>query len=355
MKKLAIVGSHPDSRGLAPYDDPNYEIWVFNEATQTDWCKRWDASFQMHLPKLYRSLENYSNKKHWEWLQQKRGKPIYMQEVDPEVPDSVKYPLESILTWNPRAQLTSTPSMALALGIYLGYENIHTWGVTIISNTEYNYQAPGWRYWVSYADGYGVKLQLHSGNEMFESKLYGYEGDPTIDNEYFQKRIALLDEAWHKSDNELYKIKNHMDAAMIANKPDELAELVVKCQDTALACGEAAGALGEAEKFSKRKDPIHRQEFERTTAQASIDGEEKRRLMWHAGGKSEYVWNVWKQTLRNEALSQLRISVKEQIKLAYDTGALHGACLETRLYIDELDNLIQAAGGQKALAVLDLM
>ena len=354
MIKLAIVGSHTDTRGLAPFDDPNYEVWVLNEAPQAEWCKRWDVSFQMHLPKLYKSLENFSNKKHWEWLQQKRDKPIYMQEVDPEVPDSVKYPLESIQIRIPRAQLTSTPAMMLALGIFLGYERIETWGVTIISNTEYTYQAPGWRYWVGYADGYGVKLILHSGNEMFETKLYGYEGDPYIPEEYFQKRIVDLDAYWHKYDNELKKIKNYMDAAMIANKPDDLAELITKCQDKALECGEMAGALGEAEKFAKRKDPINRQELERTNAQAQIDGEEKRRKMWYAGGKAEYVWNVWKTHGTNAALSQLRILTKEQIQTAYDTGALHGAWMETREYIGELDKLIQAAGGAKALAVLEL-
>jgi hypothetical protein len=309
----------------------------------------------MHLPKLYRSLENFAKKDHWEWLQQKRDKPIYMQKVDPLVPDSVEYPLESIKIWNPRAQLTSSPAMALALGIYLGYDPIETWGITIISNTEYTYQAPGWRYWVGFADGYGVKLILHSGNEMFDCKLYGYEGIPYIDPAYFKERMVKLDAEWTKYNYELKKIKNHIDAAMIANKPDDVAELITKCQDTALACGECAGALSEAEKFANRKDPTHRQEFERTTAQAQIDGDEKRRKMWYAGGKAEYVWNVWKQTMRNEPLTQLRILMKDQMELAYATGALHGVFLETRVYIDELDRLINASGGEKALALLELV
>ena len=101
-KALAIVGSHPTTRELAPYDDPRFDILLFNEAAQKpEVYKRWDMLLQIHLPEVYRSEHNWVNKDHWKWLQEKHGKPIYMQHVDPDVPDSVEYPLDGILKLYP--------------------------------------------------------------------------------------------------------------------------------------------------------------------------------------------------------------------------------------------------------------
>jgi hypothetical protein len=99
LRSLAIVGSHPDSREKAPFDDPNYEIFLFNEAPQkTEIYKRWDTSLQIHKPEVYTSETNWVNKDHWKWLQQDHGpdKRIFMQEADPRVPNSVRYPIEGV-------------------------------------------------------------------------------------------------------------------------------------------------------------------------------------------------------------------------------------------------------------------
>ena len=89
MKTLAIVGSHPATRDNAPWDNHSIDIWVFNEAAREAWVKRWDAVFQLHKPTIYRNPNNRTDPKHWEWLQQVHGKPIYMQAHDPMVPDSI--------------------------------------------------------------------------------------------------------------------------------------------------------------------------------------------------------------------------------------------------------------------------
>jgi len=82
---LAIVGSHPATRELAPYEDPNFEIWLFNEAAmKPEIYRRWDALLQMHKPEVYASTANWVNPEHWPWLQRDHGdKRIFMQDVDP--------------------------------------------------------------------------------------------------------------------------------------------------------------------------------------------------------------------------------------------------------------------------------
>jgi hypothetical protein len=138
LKSLAIVGSHPDTRELAPYQSSGFDIWLFNEAAmKPEVYRRWDALLQIHKPEVYASENNWVNKDHWTWLQQDHGKVIWMQDVDPRVPNSRKYPLDEILKLTPFHYLRSTPAMALALGIYLGYTDIWLYGSELSSNTEY--------------------------------------------------------------------------------------------------------------------------------------------------------------------------------------------------------------------------
>lgn len=183
--KLAIVGAEEHTRHLAPFDDPDFDIWVFNEFAAADWCKRWSGCFQIHQPKVYRDPKNEKDPKHWAWLQQEHGKPIFMQAVDPQVPDSVKYPLEEInetflstLTYEGLAQkrnYRATLAYAMALGLYKGYEEIDIWGVELAHYAEYRSQQTNFAFWVGLATGRGVKVDLHCCKGMFDQPLYGYE------------------------------------------------------------------------------------------------------------------------------------------------------------------------------------
>ncbi|KKL56773.1 hypothetical protein LCGC14_2242040, partial [marine sediment metagenome] len=111
LRSLAIVGSHPDTRENAPFDDPAFEIWLYNEAPQKpEVYKRWDACLQIHLEEVYTATHNWVNADHWEWLQKDHGdRRIYMHDVDPRVPNSVKYPLDDILAMHKRKYLRSSP------------------------------------------------------------------------------------------------------------------------------------------------------------------------------------------------------------------------------------------------------
>jgi hypothetical protein len=71
--------------------------------------------------------------------------------------------------------------------------------------------------------------------------------------------------------------------------------------------------------------------------------------MYHAGGKAEYVWNVWRQTGVLQALNQLRQFTREVGQRGYDTGALMGVYKENLRYMAEYDQRVGAAGGVKAL------
>jgi hypothetical protein len=355
MKRLAIVGNHPTNRELIPWDDTDVEIWCFNEAPQKEWVKRWDAVFQLHPQDVYRSPNNFVNKEHWNWLQEARGKKIYMQSVDPLVPDSVRYPLEDVLKLpgGHHRWISSSPAYALALGLLLGYPIIEIYGVELSSNSEYAYQLNNWLFWEGVAEGMGREIRLFSGQVHFAGKLYGYEGQPTISQSYFQARADELKPIWRENEGGLRRLKQKLEKAYEKNEYDNVATLTMQMQDLMIASGQAAGAMGEAERHGKRTDTIPRQEYEHSAASAQQEGEDLKALMHHSAGKAEYVWNVWKQTGKAEALNQLRFFTKMQLQHAYDMGARHGIYQENLEYINELDARITALGGVRSLAALE--
>lgn len=353
-RPLAIVGSHSATRELAPYDDERFEIWLFNEAAQKpEVYRRWDALLQIHRPEIYTSLNNFVNKDHWAWLQQDHGKTIYMIDADPRVPNSVAYPLEGVLSLVPYRYLRSSPAMALALAIYLGYQEIHLYGSELSSNTEYSYQAVNYAFWIGFAHGRGIDLRLHCWHDEFFQPVYGFDGAPEVEKTFYQERFAEHERAWNENEETLTKIKARIDQAMLESKYDEVARLSVEIELAALATGETSGAMGEAERYLQKDSPIVRQEYERTSAQAQVDGENLREKMYHEGGKAEYVWNIWRQTGNPEALNQLRTFMGAKIDLAYETGIKLGIHHENRLYMMEYDQRVTALGGARALHALE--
>lgn len=357
MQKLAIVGSHSATRHLAPFDDPSYDIWVFNEAPQADWCTRWDACLQLHKREVYSSPTNWVKSDHWPWLQQDHGeRVIWMQDRDERVPNSRRYPLDEITASIPGASMRwimSTAAYAMALALYLGYEEIALYGVELSSNTEYAYQWPNWAYWVGIAHGAGVKVDIRSGQIHFAERLYGYEGEVQIDQAHFVNRVAMLEDGWKQSERDLKKIKSRLDDALLNRRYDKVLEIIPEVRDIAIAAGEIAGAMEEAQNYAKREDPISRQEFERRAAQAQNTGEGYRAKMYVASGKAEYVYNVWKDNGNYEALRQLRIFLNEQALEAYHTGAHLGIMRENKDYMIEYDNRLTAAGGVRTLNAMN--
>ena len=354
LRSLAIVGSHPDTRENAPFDDPNYEIWLFNEAPQKpEVYKRWDASLQIHKEKVYSSTENWVNKDHWEWLQKDHGpgKRIFLQDVDPRIPNSVKYPLEGVLSLINRRYLRSSPAEALGLAIYLGYKDISLYGSDLHSNTEYHYQAINYAYWIGFADGRpDITLNLECWHNEFDQLIYGYEGELQLEHEYFAECFREHEIVWKSKSKAYEKFKNKLDRAMLEKKFVKVGELSLQLENCAIALGESGGAKVEALQYSERTNEISRQEFERRSAQAQLDGEEAENLKNHIAGKCEYVWNVWRQTGQLEALNQLREFLREKTNASLEMGKQLGIFGENLAYMNEYDRVVTAAGGTRAVA-----
>ena len=350
-RKLAIVGSHPATRENAPYDDPDFEIWLFNEAPMKPQVyKRWDACLQLHRPEVYSSPNNWVNKGHWDWLQQDHGeKQIFMQEFDPRVPNSVRYPLEGVLSLVPYKYLRSSPAMALALAIFLGYQEIWLYGSELTSNTEYSYQAVNYAFWIGFAHGRGIDLHLECWQDEFSQRIYGYEGELQIDRSYHAARSAEVESAFRANKAVYDRTRERIDAAMLEGNAKKTGELSIELEKLAIITGEAFGAMIEGRRYADKPDEISRQEYERCAAKAQEEASKLQSMMDHAGGKCEYVWNAWMQSGQVAALEQFRVFLKEKLDYAYNLGVKHGEYQENIHLMLEYDKRLRAAGGVRAL------
>lgn len=348
MNKLAIVGSGTNTRSNAPFDDPDYDIWVFNEAAQSEWCKRWTAVFQMHKPEIYKG-HNTKNATHWEWLQQQHGKPIYMETRDPQVPDSVEYPLQDAIKLAGVKMFPTTFAYMAALAIMQGYKEIRIFGVEL-SASEYEYQANGYLFWFGFLRGrLGTEnvdsAVLYLDKNIFEVPLYGYEGNLALGSEYFADRAKVLDAKWQSAEKNLKNMKKSIAEAIDKNKFDKVRRLVQDFQYAAIIGGEHAGALSEAERYQTFGDRYaDRGGFEFMAATMQQKGEEKKPMVWHYGGMIEYVWNIWRQTNGRQGADQMIKFVEQMGETAYDLGAMLGGYKENIGYIQKYDEGMKANG-----------
>lgn len=361
MKTVAIVGSHSGTRELAPFGDKSVDIWVLNEAAQARWCKRASAVFQMHLPAIYQSPNNVNNSKHWGWLQQRRGYPVYMQAVDPLVPDSVEYPLDDICKallpfftiHDARVRFfTSTTAYCMALAIYKRYERILVYGVELATETEYFTQQAGFAFWTGVAVGQRITVEMHSGDGIFARPLYGYDGSLDYDPQQFADRYSLL----HAQVEQLKANLPRLDISpegMQAFPAYSMAQ-----QALAYTEGRANEALRYHEKTSAMiakhgRAILDRSEFEIVCGKASKIIADYGEASTRALGWIDYSAAAYHQSGKNPVAEiQLRDAIASHIKARREYGYHLGVHDENREMIARYDELSRAAGGSKSVAIL---
>lgn len=304
----------------------------------------------MHSPNIYTG-HNTKASDHWQWLQQKHGKPIYMQNMDHLVPDSVRYPLEAAQELAGVKMFSTTFAYMAALAVLQGYTEIRIYGVEL-SASEYQYQANGYLFWFGFLRGrLGAEnvdsAVIHLDKNIFNVPLYGYEGSFTF-GDYFNNRSQSLEAEWKAAEKNLQNTKQAIEKAIFKNEADKVQRLTMDYQTAAISCGELAGALSEAERYQTFAErDVDRGGFEYSAAKTQKQGEEKKPIVWHYGGMIEYVWNVWKQTKNAQAEAQLRELIGKMGSAAYEMGALLGAYKENVSYIVKYDDMVQANGGLK--------
>ena len=185
-KRVAIIGFCQDSREWTPYEDSSLECWGLNRGYVFQ--RRADRWYDMHSKEI-RYCEHRRPGKHTEWLKAFKG-PVYMHQPDPEIPNSVAYPLAEVaheIAGNLYRQdkdgnltsaenepyLTSSIAQEIAHAITEGYDEIRLYGIDLNTDSEYAWQKPGVEYLLGVAAGRGIKVVLPDCCPLLKGRIYG--------------------------------------------------------------------------------------------------------------------------------------------------------------------------------------
>lgn len=204
--KVAIVGCS-DTKNLAPYNDPSWEIWAMNNAFHVKPYSRW---FEIHPIKkgpdgqfLRRKLIRPGT---FEWSMEFRGQkmqdyikslaaldcPVYMQQHWEEIPKSIPYPVDQI-TGRFGRYFTNSVSYMIALAIEMGFREIGLYGVDMSTASEYGPQRPSCEFFIGICAGLGIKVTIPKQSDLLKTRfLYGFE---EREQSEFEAKISSMMEA----------------------------------------------------------------------------------------------------------------------------------------------------------------
>jgi len=173
LRKIGLLGSHEASLRMCPWHDPSWELWAHASAKFL-YQREPDRYFDLHRKECW-SKSNNKGERYLKWLARNHV-PIMMQEAFPEVPASVKYPLDQIKQEFTRPYFTSHAAYMIALALTEGVTHIGFFGVNYSPDCEYGTQRGSTEFWMGVAEGRNVHLVIPDTCTLLADPqpLYGY-------------------------------------------------------------------------------------------------------------------------------------------------------------------------------------
>jgi len=158
--KIAIVGTAPSSRNLAPLGDESWTIWACSTGNID--ISRWDAWFEIHdftsirngFPDFVAMLESVTDK------------PVYLPHPDADIPAFQPFPHKHLKSEYGTEFLTSSISWMMAFAIEQSPEEIALYGVDMAQSTEYAEQRWGVLHFVDLARRRGIKVTIPDVSDL---------------------------------------------------------------------------------------------------------------------------------------------------------------------------------------------
>lgn len=168
-KGIAILGSHPATVAMAPFDDPGWLIYScsphnFEKRT----LPRFNEWFEVHIPLADRTRA-YPYLRFLEtvplvWMRDKAAMHLF--------PGAKPYPEEEMKTKFSPFHFTSSIAFMLAKAIddceRMGIKQIGLFGIMQASANEFTYQRPGIQYLIWEATQRGIKVVAPDVSKLFE-------------------------------------------------------------------------------------------------------------------------------------------------------------------------------------------
>lgn len=166
--KIAIVCGAPSSEYLAPFFDPEWEIWVLGNRLQ-----RFDGRRVTRVFEIHDNLTEHGNPKQYAtWLISKKLPLITSDRFPIEDNEFItKYPYDSVKNLYGELYLTSSPAYMIAYAILIGATDIGLYGVDLsISDHEYFWQRPCVEAWIGFAKGRGINIIIPDVSHIGKSR-----------------------------------------------------------------------------------------------------------------------------------------------------------------------------------------
>lgn len=249
-RKCAILG-FTDHRKLAPWKDPDFEIWGLNE------MYRFHKVIEGNTPIFHRWFEIHKrdvidpDESHIAELARFQI-PVYMQAHYDDIPASVPFPKTEVeefiadITGDETAGRYMTSSIAWEIGLALleGFREIHLYGIDMASETEYFEQRACVEYLIGIARGRGIKVYIPPQSDILFAVgqyAFGFEADSfrlkiedrmswlAREAEGWQAQLNALEEEYVEKSGvvrrEYEKKQKHIDAQYHRKKEQFIASL----------------------------------------------------------------------------------------------------------------------------------
>lgn len=226
--KIAIIGSAPDSVALAPFEDRSWALWCCSPgAFAVVASKRSDVWFETHRYQPSQpgrsgapGTQPYFSPEFHAFLRAYPG-PVFMSQVHPEIPNSVRIPFEELIRQYGPYHFTSSVSLMLAMAISSRPKALGLWGVDMSATSEWSYQRPGCQHFVGMAQALGIQVVLPPESDLMRHPvIYGL-------GELHPRHIKLT--------------------ARLAMFEGRKAALLQQAQQISANLAEVGGAIGDAE------------------------------------------------------------------------------------------------------------
>ena len=204
-KKIAICGFASSSRNAIPVESDEWEIWTLNQFYRH--TKRSDRHFDMHWNW---DSENVPGTDHRGWIRG-CGVPTYMIRTHPDLPTSMRYPIDRLIKKfgdyftssvaemlavlideidrrveadllaemsSDAAALSGADALARSRNLYADY-TIGIFGIDLVVGEEYFWQKACAEFWIGIALGRNINVLIPPQSALCKQRYrYGYETEP---------------------------------------------------------------------------------------------------------------------------------------------------------------------------------
>jgi hypothetical protein len=186
--KVAMIGTAPSSRMLAPYNDPSWQIWGCSPGNMNI-LPRVNLWFELHSNLLWPEHENYG-RPYIEWLKV-QSFPVYMQDQT-QVPRALVFPKDELVAEFGDNFFTSSFAWMMALAMKMGATEIALYGIDMASRDEYIRQRPGFYFFKHMAERRGIKVSApHESDIMQSPPLYAYVDSTPFGRKIMARRVEV--------------------------------------------------------------------------------------------------------------------------------------------------------------------